>query len=157
MAHECIIDIRPIKEACGVSEVDIAKRLMDYGFHAPTMSWPVVGTMMIEPTESESRSELDRFCDALISIRDEIRAIERGELDLESSPLKHAPHTLDDLVDPQWQRSYSREAAVFPNQQLRANKFWPSVNRIDDVYGDRNFVCSCPPLEAYEEEIGISG
>jgi glycine dehydrogenase len=150
VAHECIIDIRPIKEACGITEVDIAKRLMDYGFHAPTMSWPVPGTIMIEPTESESKAELDRFCDAMLSIREEIRAVERGEVDREQSLPHGAPHTLEDVIDENWNRPYSREAAVFPSSLTRKSKFWPSVNRIDDVYGDRNFVCSCPPLEDYE-------
>ena len=151
VAHECIIDIRPIKESTGVTEVDIAKRLMDYGFHAPTMSWPVGGTIMVEPTESESMAELDRFCDALIGIREEIREVERGELTAEDSPLHFAPHTVADLVDADWNRKYSREKAVFPNLVTRQKKFWPAVNRIDDVFGDRNFVCSCPPLSAYED------
>lgn len=152
VAHECIIDLREIKESTGISEEDVAKRLMDYGFHAPTMSWPVAGTMMIEPTESESKAELDRFIHAMISIRDEIRAIERGEIAVEASPVHHAPHTLDDLVDPHWQRSYSREQAVFPSHYERKNKFWPSVNRIDNSFGDRHFICTCPPMEAYSYE-----
>ena len=152
VAHECIIDIRPIKEATGITEVDIAKRLMDYGFHAPTMSWPVGGTMMIEPTESESLEELDRFCDAMIGIREEIRAVERGEVTAEDCIVHQAPHTMDDLVQADWARAYSREQAVFPTPQTRAAKFWPAVNRVDDVYGDRNFVCSCPPMSDYETE-----
>ncbi|MCA9840264.1 MAG: aminomethyl-transferring glycine dehydrogenase subunit GcvPB, partial [Trueperaceae bacterium] len=152
VAHECIIDIRPIKEATGISEEDIAKRLMDYGFHAPTMSWPVAGTMMIEPTESESKRELERFIDAMIGIRDEIRAVEAGTLGAEESPVHFAPHTLDDLVDSDWQRKYSREQAVFPSQHERRAKFWPSVNRIDNTFGDRHFVCTCPPIEAYMYE-----
>jgi glycine dehydrogenase len=152
VAHECIIDIRPIKEVSGVSEVDIAKRLMDYGFHAPTMSWPVAGTIMIEPTESESKSELDRFCDALLQIREEIRAVERGEISAEESLPHQAPHTLDDITDANWNRPYSRRAAVQPSHHSSLAKFWPTVNRIDDVYGDRNFVCSCPPLSAYDDE-----
>ncbi len=152
VAHECIIDIRPVKEATGITEVDIAKRLMDYGFHAPTMSWPVGGTMMIEPTESESLEELDRFCDAMICIREEIRAVERGEVSAEDCVVHQAPHTMDDLVQADWQRSYSREQAVFPTPATRAAKFWPAVNRVDDVYGDRNFVCSCPPMSDYESE-----
>ena len=151
VAHECIVDIRPIKQTSGISEVDIAKRLMDYGFHAPTMSWPVPGTIMIEPTESESKQELDRFCDALLSIRDEIRAVERGELTSDASLPHHAPHTLEDMLDENWDRPYSRRAAAFPSPSTRRAKFWPAVNRIDDVYGDRNFVCSCPPLSAYED------
>ena len=152
VAHECIIDIRPIKEATGITEVDIAKRLMDYGFHAPTMSWPVGGTMMIEPTESESLEELDRFCDAMIGIREEIRAVERGEVSAEDCVVHQAPHTMDDLVQAEWARAYSREQAVFPTPQTRAAKFWPAVNRVDDVYGDRNFICSCPPMSDYETE-----
>jgi glycine dehydrogenase len=150
VAHECIIDIRPIKELSRITEVDIAKRLMDYGFHAPTMSWPVGGTIMVEPTESESKAELDRFCDALLSIREEIRAVERGEATNENSVVHQAPHTLDDIVDEKWDRPYSRFDAAFPSPATRRSKFWPTVNRIDDVYGDRNFVCSCPPLEDYE-------
>ena len=152
VAHECIIDIRPIKESSGITEEDIAKRLMDYGFHAPTMSWPVPGTIMIEPTESESREELDRFCDAMISIRDEIRAIESGQIESESSPLRHAPHTLADLLAENWNRDYTKAQAVTPFKGQSSNKFWPAVNRIDNVYGDRNFVCSCPPMSEYEDE-----
>ncbi|MFT7630782.1 MAG: glycine dehydrogenase [Mariniblastus sp.] len=151
VAHECIVDIRPIKEACGITEVDIAKRLMDYGFHAPTMSWPVGGTIMIEPTESESKEELDRFCDAMLSIREEIRAVENGTVTAEACVTHQAPHTMDDLVDANWDRPYSREQAIFPSAATRESKFWPTVNRIDDVYGDRNFVCSCPPLSDYED------
>jgi glycine dehydrogenase len=150
VAHECIVDIRPIKESCGITEVDVAKRLMDYGFHAPTMSWPVSGTIMIEPTESESREELDRFCDALLSIREEIRAVESGKVSAEECVTHQAPHTMADLVDAQWDRPYSREQAVFPSSATKLAKFWPTVNRIDDVYGDRNFVCSCPPMSDYE-------
>ena len=150
VAHECIVDVRPISEATGVTEVDIAKRLMDYGFHAPTMSWPVAGTIMIEPTESESLEELDRFCDALISIRDEIREIEDGKVSAEDSVLHHAPHTVDDLTDENWDRAYTKAQAVHPTAATRAAKFWPAVNRVDNVYGDRNLVCSCPPMENYE-------
>jgi glycine dehydrogenase len=152
VAHECIVDIRPIKETSGISEVDVAKRLMDYGFHAPTMSWPVTGTIMIEPTESESKTELDRFCDAMIAIREEIRAVERGEVAAEVSLPHQAPHTLEDVLDDDWDRPYTRKEAAFPSPATRRSKFWPSVNRIDDVYGDRNFVCSCPPLSAYERD-----
>ena len=152
VAHECIVDIRPIKAESGITEEDIAKRLMDYGFHAPTMSWPVAGTIMIEPTESESKVELDRFCDALLQIREEIRAVESGKISAELSPLRHAPHTLDDVVDSAWNRPYDREKAVLPTAATRASKFWPAVNRIDNVYGDRNFVCACPPMSDYEEE-----
>ena len=152
VAHECIIDIRHIKSKTGITEVDIAKRLMDYGFHAPTMSWPVGGTMMIEPTESESLAELDRFCDAMIGIREEIAAVERGEVSAEESVVHQAPHTLDDIVDANWSRSYSRELAVYPSNETRQSKFWPTVNRVDDVYGDRNFVCSCPPMSDYDTD-----
>lgn len=150
VAHECIVDLRPIKKATGITEVDIAKRLIDYGFHAPTMSWPVPGTIMVEPTESESLYELDRFCDALLSIREEIRAIERGEVDAESSMLHQAPHTLADLLDEEWDRPYSRKEATCPSPATLRSKFWPAINRVDDVYGDRHFVCSCPPMEDYE-------
>ncbi|MEY2633240.1 MAG: hypothetical protein RIR00_1894 [Pseudomonadota bacterium] len=149
VAHECILDIRPLKAASGISETDIAKRLMDYGFHAPTVSFPVAGTIMVEPTESESKAELDRFVDALIAIRQEIEQVANGSWDKENNPLKRAPHTQTDLVGAAWDRPYSREQAVFPLPWVRDNKFWPSVNRIDDVYGDRNVFCSCPPLEAY--------
>nr|HQU90075.1 glycine dehydrogenase (aminomethyl-transferring) [Denitromonas sp.] len=149
VAHECIIDIRQIKAACGISEVDIAKRLMDYGFHAPTMSFPVAGTIMIEPTESESQAELDRFIDAMISIRAEIAKIEAGQWDAENNPLKHAPHSQADLIG-DWDRPYSREEAAFPLPWVGDNKFWPIVNRIDDVYGDRNLFCACVPMDAYE-------
>ena len=151
VAHECIVDIRPIKEATGVSEEDIAKRLMDYGFHAPTMSFPVAGTLMIEPTESEPKREIDRFCDAMASIRAEIKKIEDGEWSPKANPLKMAPHTQDDLASHGWNRGYSRSVAAFPSAATKANKFWPTVNRIDNVYGDRNLVCSCPPMEAYED------
>ncbi|AQR64301.1 glycine dehydrogenase (aminomethyl-transferring) [Aquaspirillum sp. LM1] len=150
VAHECIIDLRPLKAATGVTEVDVAKRLMDYGFHAPTMSFPVAGTIMIEPTESESKAELDRFIDALLSIRAEIGKVEAGEWAADSNPLKHAPHTQRDVISGEWTRSYARDTAVFPLEWVRDNKFWPSVNRIDDVYGDRNLMCSCPGMENYQ-------
>ena len=156
VAHECIIDIRPIKAATGIVEIDIAKRLMDYGFHAPTVSFPVPGTLMIEPTESETRAELDRFVEAMIAIRREISRIEAGEWTSDDNPLKHAPHTLADLVDDAWTRPYSREEAVFPLPWVRANKFWPSVNRIDEVYGDRHIQCACPPLEAYATDADLA-
>lgn len=152
VAHECIIDLRPIKEASGVTEVDIAKRLNDYGFHAPTMSFPVAGTLMIEPTESESKYELDRFCDAMISIREEISKVESGEWDAQDNPLHNAPHTLADICDSEWNRSYSRELAAYPVPEVARNKFWPTVNRIDDVFGDRNLICSCPSIEEYRED-----
>jgi len=149
VAHECILDIRAIKAATGISEIDIAKRLMDYGFHAPTVSFPVAGTIMVEPTESESKAELDRFIAALIAIREEIRKVERGAWPAENNPLKRAPHTQADLTDAEWTRPYTRSEAVFPLPWVAENKFWPPVNRIDDVYGDRNLLCACPPIEAY--------
>lgn len=150
VAHECIIDVRPFKESAGVTVDDIAKRLMDYGFHAPTMSWPVAGTLMIEPTESESRQELDRFIDALISIREEIREIEDGKMDRENNPLKMAPHSYFELLSDKWNHPYGREKAAFPRPWVREHKFWVPVSRVDNVYGDKNLVCSCLPLEAYE-------
>ncbi|MEC8442929.1 MAG: aminomethyl-transferring glycine dehydrogenase [Pseudomonadota bacterium] len=149
VAHECIVDLRPIKAETGITEVDIAKRLMDYGFHAPTMSFPVAGTFMIEPTESESKAEIDRFADAMIAIKGEIDAVTRGELDAESNPLKHAPHTAQ-VVTGVWDRPYSQALAAFPTENLGPHKFWPTVGRIDDVYGDRNLICSCPAIENYE-------
>jgi glycine dehydrogenase len=149
-AHECIVDIRPFAETAGVTVDDVAKRLIDNGFHAPTMSWPVAGTLMIEPTESETKAELDRFCDAMLAIREEIRAIEEGRMDRENNPLKHAPHTVEDLVG-DWDRPYSREQGCFPKAAFRVDKYWPPVNRVDNVYGDRNLVCTCPPMEAYQE------
>ncbi len=149
VAHECILDIRPIKAATGIAEIDIAKRLMDYGFHAPTVSFPVAGTIMVEPTESESKAELDRFVEAMISIRDEIRQIESGALPADNNPLKRAPHTQADVMASEWDRPYSREQAAYPLAWIRSNKFWPSVNRIDDVYGDRNLNCGCPSTESY--------
>ena len=150
VAHECILDVRAIKAATGIAEIDIAKRLMDYGFHAPTVSFPVAGTLMVEPTESESKAELDRFIAAMVSIRGEIRQVESGAWPADNNPLKHAPHTQADIVcaDADWQRPYSRETAAFPLPYVRDNKFWPSVNRIDDVYGDRNLFCACPPMDA---------
>ncbi|GAB4026220.1 aminomethyl-transferring glycine dehydrogenase [Spirosoma koreense] len=151
-AHEMIIECRPFK-AAGVEVEDIAKRLMDYGFHAPTVSFPVAGTLMIEPTESESKAELDRFCEAMIAIRNEIREIEAGEADRADNVLKHAPHTATVVLSDTWTRSYSREKAVYPLPQVRARKFWPSVSRIDSAYGDRNLVCACVPTEAYGEEV----
>ena len=150
VAHECIVDLRPIKAETGITEVDIAKRLMDYGFHAPTMSFPVAGTFMIEPTESESKAEIDRFADAMIAIKGEIDAIQRGELDAEDNPLKHAPHTAK-VVAGEWNHAYPRELAAYPVKELGAHKFWPTVGRIDDVYGDRNLICSCPAIENYED------
>jgi glycine dehydrogenase len=158
VAHECIIDIRPFKEACGVTEEDVAKRLIDYGFHAPTMSFPVPGTLMIEPTESEPLSELDRFCEAMLAIREEIRAVEQGRVDAENNPLKWAPHTAADLAG-DWPHDYERTEAAFPLPGLYVNKFWSSVSRVDNVYGDRNLMCACPPPEAWitEAESGDDG
>ncbi|HKS07038.1 MAG TPA: aminomethyl-transferring glycine dehydrogenase [Gemmatimonadaceae bacterium] len=151
VAHECIVDLRQLKASAGVEVEDVAKRLMDYGFHAPTVSFPVAGTLMIEPTESESKSELDRFCDAMISIRDEIRRIEQGEWDRQQNPLKLAPHTQAVVTADEWTRPYSRQTAAFPAPWLRDFKFWPAVGRIDSAFGDRNLVCACPPVEAYNE------
>jgi glycine dehydrogenase len=150
VAHECILDPRPLEAACGVTVDDIAKRLIDYGFHAPTMSFPVAGTLMIEPTESEPLAELDRFCDAMIAIRAEIRAVEEGRIAIADSPLRQAPHTAADLVDDNWERKYSRAEACFPPGVGRMDKYWPPVNRIDHVYGDRNVFCVCPPVEETE-------
>jgi glycine dehydrogenase len=151
IAHECIIDPRPLKAACGVTVDDIAKRLIDYGFHAPTMSFPVPGTLMIEPTESESKAEIDRFCDAMIAIRREIAEIENGRWKVEASPLRHAPHTVHDIADDNWSRAYSRSEGCFPAGSSRTDKYWCPVGRVDNVYGDRNLVCSCPPMEDYAE------
>ena len=149
VAHECIVDPRAVKGTSGVEVEDIAKRLIDFGFHAPTVSFPVAGTLMIEPTESESKAELDRFCDALIAIRDEIRQIEAGVLDRQDNPLKNAPHTAEVVVSDSWNRAYSREQAAFPAPWTRERKFWPAVSRVDNAYGDRNLVCACPPIESY--------
>jgi len=149
VAHEFILDLRPLKKSSGVTVTDVAKRLMDFGFHAPTMSWPVAGTLMVEPTESETLDELDRFAEALLIIRDEIRAIERGEMTYDDSPLHHAPHTAEVVTADAWDRAYSREQAAYPAGYLREHKFWPRVGRVDDAHGDRNLVCTCPPLEAY--------
>ncbi|CAI1953409.1 Glycine dehydrogenase [decarboxylating] [Serratia fonticola] len=149
VAHECILDIRPLKEETGISEMDIAKRLIDYGFHAPTMSFPVAGTLMVEPTESENKVELDRFIDAMLAIRSEIDRVQQGEWPLEDNPLVNAPHVQAELVN-DWEHAYSRELAVFPIAGVRENKYWPSVKRLDDVYGDRNLFCSCVPMSDYE-------
>ncbi len=150
VAHECILDVRPFEKSAGITVEDIAKRLMDCGFHAPTMSWPVAGTLMVEPTESETKAELDRFCDAMLAIREEIRAIEEGRMDAEVNPLKLAPHTMEDLVK-DWDRPYTREQGCFPPGAFRVDKYWPPVNRVDNVYGDRHLVCTCPPMEDYAE------
>jgi glycine dehydrogenase len=150
VAHEFIVDARPFKNA-GIEVDDIAKRLMDYGYHAPTMSFPVAGTLMIEPTESESKAELDRFCDAMIAIRAEIRAVEEGRVSSEQSALRHAPHTARAVTAAEWDRPYSRADAAFPSPSVRESKFWPAVARIDNTYGDRNLVCTCIPMEAFSE------
>jgi glycine dehydrogenase len=151
IAHECIVDPRPLKASSGVTVDDIAKRLIDYGFHAPTMSFPVPGTLMIEPTESESKAELDRFCDAMIAIRREIAEIESGRWKVEASPLRHAPHTVHDIADDAWARAYSRAEGCFPAGTSRTDKYWCPVGRVDNVYGDRNLVCSCPPVADYAQ------
>jgi glycine dehydrogenase len=147
VAHECILDLRPFKS---VTAEDVAKRLMDYGFHAPTLSWPVAGTLMVEPTESESKAELDRFCDAMISIHAEIQAVESGAVDPKNNPLKNAPHPAEVVSADRWDRPYSREQAAYPMAGLRQFKFWPAVGRVDNVFGDRNLVCSCVGMEAYQ-------
>ena len=152
VAHECIIDIRPIKSQSGISEEDIAKRLIDFGYHAPTMSWPVAGTIMIEPTESESLEEIDRFCNALITIKKEIDKVEKNEFDKIDNPLKNAPHTFLELTASEWNHKYSREQAAFPSEYLKENKYWAPVGRVDNVFGDRNLVCSCPSIEEYKDE-----
>jgi glycine dehydrogenase len=152
VAHECILDLRPLKDTSGVSAEDVAKRLMDYGFHAPTLSFPVAGTLMVEPTESEPKVELDRFIDAMVAIRNEIRAIEEGRVDRDDNPLRNAPHTAAMVMAEEWAHDYSREVAAFPVAHLKRQKYWPPVARIDNAYGDRNVVCACPPLSAYEPD-----
>jgi glycine dehydrogenase len=149
VAHECILDLRGFKDSCGVMAEDVAKRLMDYGFHAPTLSFPVPNTLMVEPTESETLAELDRFIDAMIAIRGEIARVEKGEWPQDNNPLKHAPHTAASLMGAEWERPYSRETGGFPVASLKAVKYWPSVGRVDNVYGDRNLFCSCVPLSDY--------
>ena len=153
VAHECILDLRPIKDATGIGAEDVAKRLIDFGFHAPTLSFPVAGTLMVEPTESESLHELDRFIDAMIQIRDEIRAVEEGKLDREDNPLKNAPHTATMVAAGEWTHSYTRELGVFPLAVLRQQKYWPPVARVDNVYGDKNIMCACIPIDAYKDEV----
>ncbi|MDB5414532.1 MAG: hypothetical protein JWR10_2867, partial [Rubritepida sp.] len=155
VAHECILDCRGFQQGGGVMVEDIAKRLQDYGFHAPTMSWPVTGTLMVEPTESETKAELDRFCDAMISIRGEIRAVEQGRMDRSDNPLKNAPHTAAEVMATDWTHPYTREAAAFPLPYVKANKYWPPVKRVDNVHGDRNLVCTCAPLEAYADTMEL--
>ena len=152
VAHECIIDIRPIKAKSGISEEDLAKRLIDYGYHAPTMSWPVAGTIMIEPTESENLEEMDRFCAALLSIKKEIDKVEQGLSDKTDNPLKNAPHTFLEVAANEWIHKYTREQAAFPNEFIKNNKYWAPVGRVDNVYGDRNLVCSCPSMDEYKDE-----
>jgi glycine dehydrogenase len=148
VAHECILDLRPLKRSCGLEVDDLAKRLMDYGFHAPTVSWPVAGTVMVEPTESESLAEIGRFCDAMIAIRAEVAAIESGIADPLDNPLKRAPHTLAAVTADAWDRSYSRQVAAFPaGPRQQVSKFWPAVARIDNAFGDRHLVCTCPSVE----------
>jgi glycine dehydrogenase len=151
VAHECILDLRPIKDACGITAEDVAKRLIDYGFHAPTLSFPVAGTLMVEPTESEAKVELDRFCEAMIAIREEIRAVEEGRVDRDDNPLKNAPHTASMVMAEAWAHDYTREQAAFPLATLKRNKYWPPVGRVDNVYGDRNVFCACIPMAAYAE------
>jgi glycine dehydrogenase len=151
VAHECIVDTRGVRGSAGVEVEDVAKRLMDYGFHAPTVSFPVAGTLMIEPTESEPKEELDRFCEAMIAIREEIREIELGILPRDDNPLKRAPHTAEVVCTDAWERAYSRERAAFPAPWTRENKFWPAVSRVESAFGDRNLMCTCPPLEEYAE------
>ena len=149
VAHECILDPRALKASSGVDVEDIAKRLMDYGFHAPTISFPVAGTLMIEPTESESKAELDRFVEALIAIRGEIADIASGALPKDDNPLKRAPHTLESTLADDWARPYPRERAAFPLPWVRERKFWPAVARVDNAFGDRHLICTCPPIEEY--------
>jgi glycine dehydrogenase len=151
VAHECIVDCRGFASTAGVQVEDIAKRLADYGFHAPTMSWPVAGTLMIEPTESEDKAELDRFCDAMLCIADEIGSIEDGAWPRDDNPLKNAPHTATEVMAESWAHPYTREQAAYPLPYITAAKYWPPVKRVDNVYGDRNLICSCAPLEAYAE------
>ena len=151
-AHEFIVDLRPFKQSAGIEAEDVAKRLMDYNFHAPTLSFPVAGTIMIEPTESEDKAELDRFCDALLSIRAEIKAIEEGISDKADNVLKHAPHTQFEITADDWNHSYTRQQAAYPLSYVKNNKFWPSVSRVNNTYGDRNLICTCEPVSAYLEE-----
>jgi glycine dehydrogenase len=153
VAHECILDLRPLKDATGIGAEDVAKRLIDFGFHAPTLSFPVAGTLMVEPTESESQYELDRFIDAMIQIRDEIRAIEDGKLDREDNPLKNAPHTATMVSGSEWTHAYPRELAAFPLPSLKLQKYWSPVARVDNVYGDKNIMCACIPVDAYKEDV----
>jgi glycine dehydrogenase len=148
VAHECILDLRPLKAAAEISAEDVAKRLADYGFHAPTVSFPVAGTLMVEPTESESKAELDRFCDSMIAIREEIARVQSGAWPRADNPLRNAPHTAEELAG-EWRHPYSREAAAYPSGAQRAWKYWPPVKRVDNAAGDRELVCTCPPIESY--------
>jgi len=150
-AHEFIVDLRPFKQSAGIEAEDVAKRLMDFNFHAPTLSFPVAGTIMVEPTESEDKAELDRFCDALLAIRKEIKAIEDGVADKADNPLKHAPHTQYIVCADDWNHAYSRQQAAFPLEYVKENKFWPSVSRVNNTYGDRNLICTCEPVSSYME------
>lgn len=150
VAHECIIDLRPLKKESGIDVTDVAKRLIDFGFHAPTMSWPVAGTLMIEPTESESKAEMDRFIEAMIQIKKEADMVKAGQLDAENNPLRNAPHTAEMVISSDWKYPYTRELAAYPLSWVRSNKAWPPVGRVDNAYGDRNVVCACPPLESYQ-------
>jgi len=150
-AHEFIVDLRPFKTSAGIEAEDVAKRLMDYGFHAPTLSFPVAGTIMIEPTESEDKAELDRFCDAMLAIREEIRAVEEGKADKQNNILKNAPHTQFVITADEWSFAYSRQQAAYPLEYVKANKFWPSISRVNNTYGDRNLICTCEPVSAYAE------
>ncbi|HEU0202744.1 MAG TPA: glycine dehydrogenase (aminomethyl-transferring), partial [Burkholderiaceae bacterium] len=152
VAHECILDLRAFKEVCGIAAEDVAKRLMDYGFHAPTLSFPVANTLMVEPTESEPKVELDRFIDAMIAIRGEIRAVEENRVDREDNVLRNAPHTAAMALAENWEHDYTREQAAFPLHALKQHKYWPPVARVDNVYGDRNIMCSCPPMTSYAGE-----
>jgi glycine dehydrogenase len=152
VAHECILDLRPLKEASGISAEDIAKRLMDYGFHAPTLSFPVAGTLMVEPTESEPKVELDRFVEAMIAIHGEVAAVQAGKVDRDDNPLRNAPHTAAMVTAENWAHDYTREQAAFPVPSLKRHKYWPPVGRVDNAYGDRNIMCSCVPMSAYAEE-----
>jgi glycine dehydrogenase len=152
VAHECILDLRPLAKTTGITAEDVAKRLADYGFHAPTLSFPVPGTLMIEPTESESLEELDRFCEAMIAIRAEIAKVESGAWSEDDNPLRNAPHTVEDVTAENWERAYSRQVAAFPVDRLRLSKYWPPVARIDGAGGDRNLICACPPLSEYSPD-----
>jgi glycine dehydrogenase len=154
-AHEFIVDLRPFKASAGIEAEDVAKRLMDYGFHAPTLSFPVPGTIMVEPTESEDKAEFDRFCNAMISIYEEIRAIEEGKADKVDNALKHAPHTQQVIIAEDWKHAYTRNQAAFPLPYTRENKFWPSIARVNNTYGDRNLICTCEPVSSYAEEEAV--